>query len=72
MAIRERPIYKAHAVREGDQWAIRFDGVPGVQTRARRQEDVAFIARDGLALALDVPEDSFDLAIYRESSQGVG
>jgi hypothetical protein len=71
MVIRERPMYKAHAVREGDQWAIRVDGVPGVQTQARRQEDVAFIARDGLALVLDVPEDSFDLAIYHETARGV-
>jgi hypothetical protein len=66
MAIRERPIYKAHAVRQGDRWAISVDGVPGVRTQARRQEDVAFVARDGL----DIPQDSFDLAIYHETARG--
>jgi hypothetical protein len=71
MAMRERPIYKARAVREGDRWALRVDGVPGVQTQARRQEDVACTARDGLALVLEVPEDSFDLAIYHETARGV-
>jgi hypothetical protein len=69
MAIRERPIYKARAVRQGDGWAISIDGVPGVCRQARRPEDVAFIVRDGLALMLDIPEDSFDLAICHETAR---
>jgi hypothetical protein len=69
MAIRERPIYKAHAVRQGDGWSISVDGVPGVRPQARRQEDVASMVRDGLALMLDIPEDSFDLAIYHETAR---
>jgi hypothetical protein len=42
------------------RWQFSFERHP---SRRRR-------VRDGLALTLDIPEDSFDLAIYVETASG--
>ncbi len=57
-------IYKVTATRDDGWWVINAE-VPGafVWTQARRLEQVEPMARDAIALTLDVPEDSFGLNI---------
>jgi predicted transcriptional regulator/predicted RNase H-like HicB family nuclease len=57
-------IYKVTATRDDGWWVINAE-VPGafVWTQARRLEQVEPMARDAIALTLDVPEDSFGLNV---------
>ena len=62
----DRPTYIATARRSGDWWAIEVPGVEGVHSQARRLDQVDSMAREAIALMLDVPEDSFDLILMPE------
>ncbi len=59
----EHPTYRAHAVRSGRWWAVDIREVPGAFTQARRLDQVETMARDMLALLLQSPPDSFDVAV---------
>ena len=58
-----KPTYKVRVVRSGRWWAIEVPELRGVHSQARRLDQVEYMARDVIALMLNVPEDSFDLAI---------
>ena len=55
--------YIASAERSGSWWAIRIAELPGVFSQARRLDRVGDVARDAIALFLDVPSDSFDVIV---------
>lgn len=59
----ERRRYKALCTREGDWWAVDVPEVPGVHTQAKRLDHAEGMARDAIALMLEVPLDSFDVEI---------
>jgi predicted RNase H-like HicB family nuclease len=56
--------YRVSAVRSGRWWAIEVPEVPGVFCQARRLDQVESMTREAVGLILQVPEDSFDLAIH--------
>lgn len=58
-----RRLYIVTATREGDWWELDVDGLDGVFTQARRLDQAEAMARDAIAVMLDVPEDSFDIEI---------
>lgn len=58
-----RPTYTAMAERDGAWWAIRVAELPGVFSQARRLDRVEAMARDAIALLLDVPPHSFDVTV---------
>ena len=58
-----KPNYKVTAVRSGRWWAIQAPELKGVHSQARRLDQVDSMAREAIALMLQVPEDSFDLTI---------
>lgn len=55
--------YTANARRTGNWWAIDVDGLEGVYSQARRLDQAEAMARDAIALFLDVPADSFAVAV---------
>lgn len=56
--------YTVTAERDGKWWAIHAD-VPNaiVYSQARTEAEIEPMIREAIALALDVPEDSFDIAL---------
>ncbi|MGD0019572.1 MAG: hypothetical protein ABSD62_10000 [Candidatus Limnocylindrales bacterium] len=58
-----KPTYRVTAVRSGRWWAIEAPQLRGVHSQARRLDQVDSMAREAIALMLDVPEDSFDVTI---------
>lgn len=56
--------YTALAERSGDWWAIEVPEVRGVRTQAKRLDRAEYMARDAIALMLDVPADSFDVEVH--------
>jgi predicted RNase H-like HicB family nuclease len=69
-----RKIYAANAVRSGDWWAVTVEGVRGVHTQARRLDQVEEMARDAVALMLDIDPQAFDVIVRPQLSsveQGV-
>ena len=58
-----RSLYTVTAVRRGKWWALDVPALHGVQSQARRLDQADAKIRDAVAMTLDVPEDSFDLAI---------
>jgi predicted RNase H-like HicB family nuclease len=58
-----RKTYTARCQRSGDWWAISIPELRGVHTQARRLEKAEAMARDAIALFLDVPSDSFDVRV---------
>ncbi len=58
-----RQRYEALCSREGNWWAIDVPDVPGVHTQAKRLDQAEAMARDALALMLEVPPDSFDVDV---------
>ena len=58
-----RPRYTAIAERDGTWWAITVPELPGVFSQARRLDRVEYMARDAIALMLEVPPDSFDIGV---------
>ena len=64
--------YTAVARRAGDWWAISVPELKGVHTQARRLSRVEAMARDAIALMLDVPPDLLEpLAHLPRSEAGV-
>lgn len=57
--------YRATARREGRWWSIAIDEV-GAVTQARRVADVAWMARECVALTLDVPESDVEIDVEFE------
>lgn len=56
--------YTARCVRSGRWWAVEIPGVNGgIYTQARRLDQVESMARDAIALTLDVPPDSLDIRV---------
>jgi len=55
--------YTARCRRVGDWWAISVPELKGVNTQARRLEKVDAMARDAIALFLDVAANSFDIKL---------
>lgn len=55
--------YVAEVRRFGRWWAIDVPAVKGVHTQARRLADVEPMARDAIALVLDVSPRSFDIVV---------
>ena len=58
-----RRTYTVNAARHGDWWAISVDELPGVFSQARRLDQVGGMARDAIALFLDLPPTRFDLSV---------
>lgn len=55
--------YRVEARRDGKWWVIRVPEIRGVHSQARRLGDVEYMARDAIALMLEVPADSFDVEV---------
>ena len=62
----QRTIYKVTATRAGEWWALDVPDVPGARSQARRLDQAEDAAREAIALLLDVPGDSFGVAIEPE------
>lgn len=58
--------YTAVCRRSGDWWAISVDELKGVHSQARRARQVDAMARDAIALFLDVAPDSFNVTVRPE------
>ena len=54
--------YEVTEQRDGKFWFIRIPELDGV-TQARTEAEVSVMARDYIAVTLDVPADSFDLEV---------
>ncbi len=61
-----RPQYAALCRRSGNWWAIDIPDVPGAFTQSRRLEHAQSMARDAIALLLDVDPLSFDVEVRVE------
>lgn len=55
--------YTAEVRRCGEWWAITVPEVDGVFSQARHLEEVEYMARDAIALMLDVSPDSFEVKV---------
>jgi len=68
--------YTARCQHSGDWWAISVPELKGINTQARRLEKAEAMARDAIALFLDVPTDSFEVRVEpilpRELQKKVG
>ncbi|MFF5172165.1 helix-turn-helix domain-containing protein [Micromonospora sp. NPDC000089] len=58
--------YTVTCTRSGDWWAIRVDELAGVFSQARRLDQVEAMAREAIALMLDIAPDSFDVVVHPE------
>ncbi|MDP8929838.1 MAG: type II toxin-antitoxin system HicB family antitoxin [Actinomycetota bacterium] len=58
-----RPTYTAVCTRSDGWWAIEVPEVRGDFSQARRLEQASEMAREAIALLLEVPEDSFDVTV---------
>jgi predicted RNase H-like HicB family nuclease len=66
----ERKSYVVEAVRDQDGWwIIEVPEVDGAMTQAPRLDQVDEMARDVVSLLLEVPADSFDLAVKPRLSE---
>jgi predicted RNase H-like HicB family nuclease len=61
--MRARRSYTARCRRSGAWWAIDVPELRGVYSQARRLDQVEAMARDAIALLLDVSGDSFDVIL---------
>jgi predicted RNase H-like HicB family nuclease len=60
----ERKAYVAEAVRDEDGWwIVEVPAVEGAMTQAPRLDQVEEMARDVVALLLELPPDSFDVVV---------
>lgn len=57
-------VYDVNIERDEKWWAISVPQLPGVFSQARTRGDVEEMARDVIALYLDVPNESFNLRIH--------
>lgn len=55
--------YTASCVRSGNWWAVTVPEIKGVFTQARRLDQVEAMARDAIALMLEVDPASFDIEV---------
>jgi predicted RNase H-like HicB family nuclease len=58
-----KPTYTALAQRDGTWWAIRVVELRGVFSQAKRLDRVEYMARDAIALLLEVDPGSFDVVV---------
>ena len=58
-----RPTYTAMARRSGRWWAITIPELGGVFSQARRLDGVERMAREAIAMTLDVDSTSFDIDV---------
>ena len=58
--------YTAVCRRAGDWWAISVPEIKGVHTQARRLDQVEAMARDAIALFLNVTPDTFAIEVRPE------
>jgi predicted RNase H-like HicB family nuclease len=58
--------YTAVCVRSGDWWAIRVPELKGVHSQTKRLAQVEAMARDAVALFLDVDPNSFAVQVQPE------
>lgn len=63
MAAKEASSYTAVCRRFGDWWGVSVPGLPGVHTQARTLDEVADMARDAIALMLDVDADAIRVSV---------
>jgi predicted RNase H-like HicB family nuclease len=70
--VTSRPSYMALATRDGEWWAIEVPAVDGAFSQARTLEQVPAMAREAIALMLEVPEDSFDLIVIPQGKDAEG
>lgn len=63
--------YRVETRRDGKWWVIRVPEIRGVHSQARRLGDVEYMARDAIALMLEVPADSFDVEVVPTLGQTV-
>lgn len=61
--VEEVNTYTAECRRSGNWWAIRIRELKGVHTQARRLDQVADMARDAIALALDVDPGEIEVLV---------
>jgi hypothetical protein len=62
--------YHAQVARQGKWWMVRVPEIDGL-TQARRFSEVEEMARSLLAIALDIPENSFGLRVELEAVEDV-
>jgi predicted RNase H-like HicB family nuclease len=62
----EVTIYTAVCRRSGDWWAISVPEIKGLHTQVRRLDQAEDMARDAIALMLDVARDTFDVEVSPE------
>lgn len=62
-------VYEVNIKRSGRWWAISVPQLRGVFSQALHRDDVELMARDAIAVYLDVAQDSFDLDVRDVSSQ---
>lgn len=55
--------YTVRATRSGDWWAIDVEEIPGIFTQSKRLDGVEEMARDAIAITLDVEPDSFEIDV---------
>jgi predicted RNase H-like HicB family nuclease len=58
--------YTAKCTRSGAWWAISVPEIKGVFSQARRLDQVEWMAREAIALMLDVDPHSFDVEVQPE------
>lgn len=58
-----RTTYKVTATREDGWWVLDVPELEGVFSQARRLDQAEDMARDAIAVMLDVPEESFDVVV---------
>ncbi len=61
-------VYSVNIERAGSWWAISVPELPGVFSQARKRDNVEKMARDVIALYLDVPQDSFDITVHEATA----
>jgi Uncharacterized conserved protein len=56
--------YEVHVFRHDKWWVIEIPDVRGAHSQARHLREVELMARDVIALMLEVSEDSFDIDVH--------
>lgn len=59
----DRETYRVKATRAGGWWDLEVPAVSGAHSQCRRLDQAEGMAREAIALFLDVPEDSFDVEV---------
>ncbi len=56
-------IYTAVCERSGDWWAVSVPRLPGVHTQARTLDEVSDVAREAIALMLDLDPQAIHVSV---------